>query len=95
MKRIVKIRIHEKNDGTALIDLLTRRFTYHDRERWEERIAEQRLLVNDAPARSDTRLQAGNWRLVAKARWSMDDSAGARVAENRARKLQPLRPGVQ
>ena len=57
--------------------------------------AEQLALKSNALSAGDTRLQAGNWRLVAKARWSMDDSAGARVAENRARKLQPLRPGVQ
>lgn len=57
--------------------------------------AEQLALKSNALSAGDTRLQAGNWRLVAKARWSMDDSAGARVAENRARGLQPLRPGVQ
>jgi len=49
--------------------------------------AEQLALKSNALAVGDTRLQASNWRLVAKARWSMDDSAGARVAENTAREL--------
>jgi len=49
--------------------------------------AEQLALKSNALAAGDTRLQASNWRLVAKARWSMDDSAGARVAENTAREL--------
>jgi len=49
--------------------------------------AEQLALKSNALSAGDTRLQASNWRLVAKARWSMDDSAGARVAEKRARAL--------
>ena len=50
--------------------------------------AEQLALKSNALSRSDTALQARNWRLVAKARWSMNDSAGARVAENKARELR-------
>ena len=49
--------------------------------------AEQLALKSNALAAGDSRLQAGNWRLVARARWAMDDSAGARAAENRAREL--------
>lgn len=49
--------------------------------------AEQLALKSNTLSAGDTRLQASNWRLVAKARWSMDDSAGARVAEKRARAL--------
>ena len=49
--------------------------------------AEQLALKSNALARGDTRLQARNWRLVAKARWSMNDSAGAQAAEKRARDL--------
>jgi len=49
--------------------------------------AEQLALKSNALSAGDTRLQAGNWQLVARARWSMDDSDGARVAENTARKL--------
>jgi len=49
--------------------------------------AEQLALKSNALSAGDSRLQASNWRLVAKARWSMDDSTGARVAEKRARAL--------
>ncbi|NHZ69861.1 MAG: tetratricopeptide repeat protein [Thermotogales bacterium] len=49
--------------------------------------AEQLALKSNALSAGDTRLQADNWKLVAKARWSMNDSAGARAAENRAREL--------
>jgi len=53
----------------------------------QARQAEQLALKSNALSRGDTRLQAQNWRLVAKARWSMNDSAGARVAEKKAREL--------
>ncbi len=49
--------------------------------------AEQLALKSNALSAGDSRLQAGNWRLVARARWAMDDSDGARAAEKRARKL--------
>ncbi len=49
--------------------------------------AEQLALKSNVLAAGDTRLQADNWRLVAKARWSMDDNAGARAAEKRAGEL--------
>lgn len=50
--------------------------------------AEQLALKSNSLSGNDTRLQASNWRLVARARWSMDDSAGARKAEQRARQLE-------
>ncbi|MFQ5645007.1 MAG: tetratricopeptide repeat protein [Thiogranum sp.] len=53
----------------------------------QPRQAEQLALKSNSLSAGDTRLQASNWQLVAKARWSMDDSAGARAAEQRARKL--------
>ena len=53
----------------------------------QPRQAEQLALKANALSRGDTRLQAQNWRLVAKARWSMNDSAGARLAEKKARQL--------
>jgi thioredoxin-like negative regulator of GroEL len=56
-------------------------------EQGQPRQAEQLALKSNALSRGDTRLQAQNWRLVAKARWSMNDSAGARVAEKKAREL--------
>jgi len=53
----------------------------------QPRQAEQLALKSNALSRGDTRLQAQNWRLVAKARWSMNDSAGARAAEKKIREL--------
>ena len=49
--------------------------------------AEQLALKSNALARGNEALQARNWRLVARARWSVNDSAGARAAERRARDL--------
>ena len=49
--------------------------------------AEQLALKSNALSAGNTRLQASNWQLVARARWSMDDSTGARTAEKRAREL--------
>ena len=56
-------------------------------EQGQPRQAEQLALKSNALSRGDTRLQARNWRLVARARWSMNDSTGARSAENKAREL--------
>ncbi|MEA2079080.1 MAG: tetratricopeptide repeat protein [Pseudomonadota bacterium] len=53
----------------------------------QPRQAEQLALKSNALSRGDRRLQAQNWRLVAKARWSVNDSAGARAAEKKARDL--------
>jgi len=49
--------------------------------------AEQLALKSNALSAGDTRLQADNWQLVAKARWSRNDSNGARAAEIRAQEL--------
>jgi thioredoxin-like negative regulator of GroEL len=56
-------------------------------EQGQPRQAEQLALKSNALSATDTRLQAQNWRLVAKARWALNDSAGARVAEQKARDL--------
>jgi len=56
-------------------------------EQGRPRQAEQLALKSNALSRDDRRLQVQNWRLVAKARWSLNDSAGARAAEKRARDL--------
>jgi len=50
--------------------------------------AEQLALKSNSLSGNDTRLQASNWRLVARVRWSMDDSVGARKAEQRASQLK-------
>ena len=49
--------------------------------------AEQLALKSNALSRGDRRLQAQNWRLVAKARWARNDRAGARAAEKKAGEL--------
>jgi predicted Zn-dependent protease len=49
--------------------------------------AEQLALKSNALAGTDRALQARNWRLVARARWSQNDGAGARAAEKRAADL--------
>jgi type II secretory pathway component HofQ len=49
--------------------------------------AEQLALKSNALAGGDRALQARNWRLVAQARWALNDSAGARAAEQKAREL--------
>jgi len=48
--------------------------------------AEQLALKSNALAPEDSLLQARNWHLVAQARWSVNDSSGARAAEQKARK---------
>jgi len=56
-------------------------------EQGQPRQAEQLALKSNALSGGDTRLQAQNWRLVARARWALNDSAGARAAEKKAREL--------
>jgi len=56
-------------------------------EQGQPRQAEQLALKSNALAEGDLRLQARNWRLVARARWSLNDSNGARAAEKKARDL--------
>lgn len=53
----------------------------------QPRQAEQLALKSNALSRGDRRLQAQNWRLVAKARRTLNDSAGARAAEKKADEL--------
>jgi len=53
----------------------------------QPRQAEQLALKSNALSRGDSRLQAQNWRLVAKARWARNDRAGARAAEKKAGEL--------
>lgn len=55
----------------------------------QPRQAEQLALKSNALASGERALQAANWRLVARARWSLNDSTGAREAESRAREIAP------
>ncbi len=56
-------------------------------EQGQARQAEQLALKSNALSAGDARLQAQNWRLVARARWALNDNAGARAAEKKAREL--------
>ena len=58
-------------------------------EQGEAAQAEQLALKSNALARTDRQLRAENWRIVAQARWAMNDSAGARRAEQKALEFQP------
>jgi len=49
--------------------------------------AEQLALKSNALAGDNRALQVRNWQLVARARWSLNDSDGARQAEQKARDL--------
>ncbi len=49
--------------------------------------AEQLALKSNALAGDNRLLQVSNWRLVARVRWSLNDSEGARRAEQRIRDL--------
>lgn len=60
MKRRATTRIGPENAGAPLADFLQRRFTYHDRERWQELILEQRVLLNGKAAALGQTLAAGD-----------------------------------
>jgi predicted Zn-dependent protease len=49
--------------------------------------AEQLALKSNGLAGDNRALKARNWRLVARARWAVNDSAGARAAEQKAREF--------
>ena len=59
-------------------------------EQGQPQQAEQLALKSNALSAGDAALQLRNWRLVAKARWTMNDAAGARAAEKKARALSSL-----
>jgi predicted Zn-dependent protease len=49
-----------------------------------EALAQKSMSLSDG----DQRLQAGNWRLIARARAGLGDAAGARAAENAAARIE-------
>lgn len=50
MRRQIRLKMPPGQGGAGLLDFLATRFTYHSRSEWEQRIAEQRVMVNDVPA---------------------------------------------
>jgi 23S rRNA pseudouridine955/2504/2580 synthase/23S rRNA pseudouridine1911/1915/1917 synthase len=60
MRRVIRFTIPPPRAGAALLDFLTARFTYHDRDGWRERIAAGRVTVGGRPADPGRRLAAGD-----------------------------------
>lgn len=59
MQRHIEIRItQEKGAGTPVLDYLVSRFTYLDRDGWQQQLAAGNLLVNGSPAQTDETLRA-------------------------------------
>jgi len=59
MKRRIQLKLAAAQSGRVLPDFLADRFTYHTREQWLARIAEQRVKVDGEPASADTVTAAG------------------------------------
>lgn len=60
-KRRASIVIATFEAGKPLIDFLSSRFRYHDRNQWLEHIDQNRLMINGFPAAADSVLQAGDF----------------------------------
>lgn len=60
MKREASFRLPAGAPPEHLLDFLTRRFTYHSRDTWQFRIADERVRVNGRPAREDVLLGPGD-----------------------------------
>ena len=60
MKRKAFIYIPRDQAGTAVLDFLCRRFTYHHRDQWEGLIGCEKVLINGRPCIPGTILESGN-----------------------------------
>jgi RluA family pseudouridine synthase len=58
MNRKVSIRIRVEDAGCPVLEFLCRRFTYHDRNRWEALIREGKVFLNGRPSLPDAFIQA-------------------------------------
>jgi 23S rRNA pseudouridine955/2504/2580 synthase/23S rRNA pseudouridine1911/1915/1917 synthase len=56
MNRNVSIQIRAEDAGCAVLEFLSRRFTYYDRNRWETIIREEKVWLNGKPPFPDTLL---------------------------------------
>ncbi|HIJ90126.1 MAG: RluA family pseudouridine synthase [Desulfobulbaceae bacterium] len=63
MERKNSVRIQPQQSGQQLLDFISHRFTYRNREEWQAELAAHRFLLNDTEARGDIILAAGD-RLV-------------------------------
>ncbi len=57
---ILRSRIRERESGTALLDFLAGRFTYHTEEEWRERIAAGAVVINGRAAGPEEPLAEGD-----------------------------------
>ena len=57
---VVSCEVGRHEEGRALLELLVKRFPYHDQARWAELIAEGRLLLNDDPCHAEQVLRCGD-----------------------------------
>lgn len=60
MQRKTAITISHLEDGLAVLDLLSRRFTYRSRAEWQEQIYAGAILLSGEPARPATIVSAGD-----------------------------------
>ena len=63
MQRKNSVRIQPQQAGQQLLDFISQRFTYRNREEWQTELAADRFLLNDGEARGDSILVQGD-RLV-------------------------------
>ncbi|MGL1890489.1 MAG: RluA family pseudouridine synthase [Spirochaetaceae bacterium] len=57
MTRKREIIIQNEEVGEVLLNWLTRRYTYHDKDKWEQYINEERILINGSKVKPRTLLQ--------------------------------------
>ena len=60
MKRRASTHITRESAGVAILDFLSLRFTYHQRDHWEDLIRSGRVLVNGGTCVPGTILESGN-----------------------------------
>lgn len=60
MQRKTSVRIHPHQAGQPLLDFVSQRFTYRNREEWQAELAAHRFLLNDTEARDDAILAPGD-----------------------------------
>lgn len=54
MNRKVTIRVRTVDSGSVILNFLSRRFTYHDRNTWNSLILEGKVMLNNGPCLPDT-----------------------------------------
>jgi 23S rRNA pseudouridine1911/1915/1917 synthase len=63
------MRVGEEGEGEALLGYLSRRFGHSPRAEWEGRIAAGLVLLDSAPASSDSVLRRGQVLVWRRPRW--------------------------